>query len=95
MLLIDVTIIGAIPWAGDGGIIAQYEGGVTVMALFCTELVGQAFAQFFVVVVVVTIFGSCFSLVLGYAAIPYVAACRDAPLFIPRDPPTHCLWAGE
>merc|ERR1719228_97907 len=45
-----------------------------IMAIFCETYMGRGFAIFFTIVVAVTIFGSCFSFMIGLAQIPYTAA---------------------
>lgn len=38
------------------------------------QMFGKGFAVFFTLVVIYCIYGSCFSLMLGFAQIPYAAA---------------------
>lgn len=45
-----------------------------IMALFCEKLVNRDFGIFFTFVVIYCIFGSCYSLMLGFAQVPYAAA---------------------
>jgi len=45
-----------------------------IMALFCEKLVNRNFGIFFTLVVIYCIFGSCYSLMLGFAQVPYAAA---------------------
>jgi APA family basic amino acid/polyamine antiporter len=45
-----------------------------IMAIFCQELVNRNFGIFFTFVVIYCIFGSCYSLMLGFAQVPYAAA---------------------
>lgn len=70
-----LAVLGYLPWQG---VVAQVESGGNesnyIMATFCERMVSKSFAVFFVVVVVVTIFGSCFSLILGYTNVPFAAA---------------------
>lgn len=79
-----IAVIAAIPWDGPDGFVALYneelKGGNAIMGVFCERLIGEGFAVFFVLVVMYTIFGSCFSLLLGYASIP-MAAAREGHFF--------------
>jgi amino acid transporter len=74
------AIVGVVPWYGEDGFVEKVLSGHSaanyVMSTFTEILFGRPFAIFFTLVVVYTIFGSCFALLLGYAFIPYSAA-RD------------------
>jgi len=75
-----LAIAGVVPWYGPDGfvekVLSGHKSANYVMSTFCEILFGRPFAIFFTIVVVYTIFGSCFALLLGYAFIPYSAA-RD------------------
>lgn len=75
-----LAIAGVVPWYGPDGfvdkVLTGHKSANYVMSTFCEILFGRPFAIFFTIVVVYTIFGSCFALLLGYAFIPYSAA-RD------------------
>lgn len=70
-----LAILGYLPWQD---VVAQLESGANesnyIMAMFCERMISKGFAVFFVIVVTITIFGSCFSLVLGYVNVPFAAA---------------------
>jgi regulator of replication initiation timing len=77
--LVDIAVIGSLEWNPDkGGYVKLVTSGDDsanyIMALFCETHIGRGFAIFFTVVVAVTIFGSCFSFMIGLAQIPYTAA---------------------
>merc|ERR550525_1688709 len=68
-----------LPWdPAVGGFVGlvQEEGNAAayIMAIFCEKMFGRGFAIFFTFVVIYCIYGSCFSLMLGFAQIPYAAA---------------------
>jgi amino acid transporter len=77
-LAIIVAVAGVVPWDGDDGFVAKVVAGDPsanyIMSSFCEILFGRPFAMFFTLVVMYTIFGSVFALLLGYAFIPYAAA---------------------
>merc|ERR1719499_1234271 len=79
--LVDVAVIGSLEWdpnADPPGYVELVTSGAEsanfIMALFCETHISRNFAIFFTIVVVVTIFGSCFSFMIGLAQIPYTAA---------------------
>lgn len=77
--LVDVAVIGSLEWDPDkGGYVELVTSGAEsanyIMAIFCETHIGEGFAIFFSIVVIVTIFGSCFSFMIGLAQIPYTAA---------------------
>jgi len=77
--LVDVAVIGSLEWdPSKGGYVELVTSGSNsanyIMALFCETHISRAFAIFFTIVVVITIFGSCFSFMIGLAQIPYTAA---------------------
>jgi len=77
---VDVAVIGSLPWSADeeSGYVRLVTSGDNsanyIMALFCETHVGSGFAIFFTIIVAITIFGSCFSFMIGLAQIPYTAA---------------------
>jgi len=78
-LLVDVAVIGSLPWKEeDDGYVALVKGGADganyIMAIFCETHISYEFAVFFTLIVCITIFGSCFSFMIGLAQIPYTAA---------------------
>ncbi|KAJ8603315.1 hypothetical protein CTAYLR_009034 [Chrysophaeum taylorii] len=80
--LVYVAIVGVLPWDGDDGFVKRCSDRdqCYVAALFAERIVGQNFARAFALVVSLTIFGSCFALLVGYATVPY-AASRDSLFF--------------
>lgn len=77
--LVDVAVIGSLEWdPAKGGYVELVTSGAEsanyIMALFCETHVSRGFAIFFSIIVVITIFGSCFSFMIGLAQIPYTAA---------------------
>merc|ERR1719238_1498967 len=79
--LVDVAVIGSLEWgpvADPPGYVELVTSGAEsanyIMALFCETHVSRGFAIFFTFIVVITIFGSCFSFMIGLAQIPYTAA---------------------
>jgi len=82
--LVYLAVMGFLPWSGEDGftklVDADSDSANYIMAIFCEKLAGRGFAIFFTIVVVYTIFGSCFALLLGYAAVPYAAA-KDGYFF--------------
>eukprot|EP01062_Namystynia_karyoxenos_P046312 TRINITY_DN34659_c0_g1_i1.p1 TRINITY_DN34659_c0_g1~~TRINITY_DN34659_c0_g1_i1.p1 ORF type:complete len:705 (+),score=203.79 TRINITY_DN34659_c0_g1_i1:85-2199(+) len=83
-LLVDASIISYLPWDGDDGIVALVKSNDPranqIMGLFAEKAFGRQFAVGFTLLVMYTIFGSSFSLMVGYAAIP-AAAARDGTFF--------------
>lgn len=77
--LVDVAVIGSLEWNPDNdGYVKLVTSGDDsanyIMALFCETHIGEGFAIFFTIIVAITIFGSCFSFMIGLAQIPYTAA---------------------
>merc|ERR1719495_218765 len=77
--LVDVAVIGSLEWDPDkGGYVELVTSGADsanyIMALFCETHISRAAAIVFTIIVVITIFGSCFSFMIGLAQIPYTAA---------------------
>lgn len=93
--LVDTAIIGSLEWRPehDGYVKLVTSGDESanyIMALFCETHVGHHFAIFFTIAVAVTIFGSCFSFMIGLAQIPYTAA-KDGYFyeFLAHEHPVH------
>merc|ERR1719242_3029304 len=93
--LVDVAVIGSLEWDPDkGGYVELVTSGAEsanfIMALFCETHIGRGFAIFFTIIVVITIFGSCFSFMIGLAQIPYTAA-KDGYFydFLAHEHPVH------
>jgi len=77
--LVDVAVMGSLEWRAEhGGYVRLVQSGDNsanyIMAIFCETHISRSFAIFFTLVVAVTIFGSCFSFMIGLAQIPYTAA---------------------
>merc|ERR1719336_3622450 len=77
--LVDVAVIGSLEWDPTVGgyvelVTSGSESANYIMAVFCEERISREFAIFFSLIVVITIFGSCFSFILGLAQVPYTAA---------------------
>merc|ERR1719242_2036080 len=84
--LVDIAVIGSLEWDPDkGGYVELVTSGAEsanfIMALFCETHISRGFAIFFTIIVVVTIFGSCFSFMIGLAQIPYTAA-KDGYFYV-------------
>jgi len=78
-LLVDVAVIASLNWDPDSGgyvelVTSGAESANFIMAIFCEELISREFAIFFTFIVAITIFGSCFSFIIGLAQVPYTAA---------------------
>eukprot|EP00494_Astrolonche_serrata_P030096 UN30363 len=77
--LVDIAVIGSLEWdPNKGGYVELVTSGSDsanyIMALFCETHISREFAIAFTVIVCITIFGSCFSFMIGLAQIPYTAA---------------------
>jgi len=76
--LVDVAVIGSLEWEGDEGYVKNVldddASANYIMATFCQTHINREFAIFFTLIVCITIFGSCFSFMIGLAQIPYTAA---------------------
>merc|ERR1719266_2147650 len=79
--LVDVAVIGSLEWdpmADPPGYVELVTSGAEsanyIMALFCETHISREFAIFFTLIVSITIFGSCFSFIIGLAQVPYTAA---------------------
>jgi len=74
-----IAVMAYLPWDPKvGGYVALVENdgdaAAYIMATFCEQMIGRKFAIFFTFVVIYCIYGSCFSLMLGFAQIPYAAS---------------------
>jgi len=74
-----LSVMAFLPWdPADGGYVGLVQGegnaAAYIMSTFCEKMIGRNFAIFFTFVVIYCIYGSCFSLMLGFAQIPYAAA---------------------
>merc|ERR1719433_2042856 len=77
--LVDVAVIGSLEWDPDKGgyvelVTSESEAANYIMALFCETHISRLAAVIFTLLVCITIFGSCFSFMIGLAQIPYTAA---------------------
>eukprot|EP00485_Elphidium_margaritaceum_P001651 CAMPEP_0202691058 /NCGR_PEP_ID=MMETSP1385-20130828/5878_1 /ASSEMBLY_ACC=CAM_ASM_000861 /TAXON_ID=933848 /ORGANISM="Elphidium margaritaceum" /LENGTH=430 /DNA_ID=CAMNT_0049346403 /DNA_START=17 /DNA_END=1306 /DNA_ORIENTATION=- len=78
-ILVNIAVLGYLPWdPAQGGFVLlvqeELDSSNYIMAIFAEKLWGRGFAIFFVIIVLVTIYASCFALMLGYAMIPAAAA---------------------
>lgn len=73
-----LAVLGYLPWDGPDGVVPlAEEGGASsnyIMAVFCERMFSRGLAVAFALVVVVTIFGSCVALLMGYTMVLYAAA---------------------
>lgn len=74
-----IAVMAYLPWDPKvGGYVALVDGdgdaAAYIMSTFCERMIGRKFAIFFTFVVIYCIYGSCFSLMLGFAQIPYAAS---------------------
>jgi len=74
-----IAVMAYLPWdEAVGGYVGLVKGdgnaAAYIMSIFCEQMIGRNFAIFFTFVVIYCIYGSCFSLMLGFAQIPYAAA---------------------
>jgi len=77
--LVDIAVIGSLEWDPKKGgyvelVTSDADAANYIMALFCETHISRGFAIFFTIIVCITIFGSCFSFMIGLAQIPYTAA---------------------
>merc|ERR1719242_747653 len=86
--LVDIAVIGSLEWdpmATPPGYVNLVTSGADsanyIMAIFCEQMISRDFAIFFTIIVVITIFGSCFSFMIGLAQIPYTAA-KDGYFYV-------------
>jgi len=74
-----LAVMAYLPWDPEvGGFVKLVQdednNAGYIMALFCEKLVNRNFGIFFTFVVIYCIFGSCYSLMLGFAQVPYAAS---------------------
>jgi amino acid transporter len=74
-----LSVMSYLPWdPAEGGFVKLVDEGSNnaayIMAIFCQKLVNRNFGIFFTFVVIYCIYGSCYSLMLGFAQVPYAAA---------------------
>jgi len=74
-----IAVMAYLPWdPAVGGYVGLVNGdgdaAAYIMSTFCEKMIGRKFAIFFTFVVIYCIYGSCFSLMLGFAQIPYAAS---------------------
>jgi len=73
--LVYIAVAGFLPWTFFVTLVdVEDDSANYIMSIFAEELWGGGFAIFFTFVVLFTIFGSCFALMIGYAHVPYAAA---------------------
>eukprot|EP01062_Namystynia_karyoxenos_P025120 TRINITY_DN19857_c0_g2_i1.p1 TRINITY_DN19857_c0_g2~~TRINITY_DN19857_c0_g2_i1.p1 ORF type:complete len:640 (+),score=229.63 TRINITY_DN19857_c0_g2_i1:84-1922(+) len=77
-LAVYLAVIAAVPWDGPDGFARKVDEGDDsanyIMATFGEHIGGRGLAYIMCVLVILTIFGSCFAQLLGYSQIPYAAA---------------------
>eukprot|EP00240_Pyramimonas_obovata_P002916 CAMPEP_0118921752 /NCGR_PEP_ID=MMETSP1169-20130426/928_1 /TAXON_ID=36882 /ORGANISM="Pyramimonas obovata, Strain CCMP722" /LENGTH=677 /DNA_ID=CAMNT_0006862529 /DNA_START=333 /DNA_END=2363 /DNA_ORIENTATION=+ len=83
-LAVYLAVLGYLPWDGADGFVQMMDDhgdtGNYIMSIFYERLAGRGVGIVFTLVVVITIFGSCFSLLLGYSQVPYSSA-KDGSFF--------------
>jgi amino acid transporter len=72
-LLMNVSVLGVIPWQEMGSSI-HAQGKFAVVALVMQRTLGSVAARTIAVLVMWTAFASVFALLLGYSRVPYAAA---------------------
>ncbi len=78
-LLINLSIIGVVPWT-EFVPADQHPESKFVVSVFMERLYGSKVASVFTALICWTAFGSVFALLLGYSRIPYAAA-QDGAFF--------------
>eukprot|EP01084_Bolivina_argentea_P152314 265720_1 len=78
-ILVNISVLGYLPWdPKQNGFVQLVQDDLDssnyIMAIFAEKFAGKGFAIFFVIIVLITIYASCFALMLGYAMIPAAAA---------------------
>jgi len=75
-LIVYVAVLGVLDWRVFQETYTDDFDGIQVgiMSLFFEEVIGKGFAQFFTVVVVITIFGSVYSMMAGFQHLLYAGA---------------------
>jgi amino acid transporter len=79
-LMVEISVIGVVPWTEirDNTIPAQYPIAYFLEAAFPAAINWLPYV--FVILLVLTVYGSSFALLLGYSRIPYAAA-KDGNFF--------------
>jgi amino acid transporter len=72
-LLMNVSVLGVIPWQEMSSSLNQ-QGRYAIVALVMQRTLGQTAARIIAVLVMWTAFASVFALLLGYSRVPYAAA---------------------
>lgn len=78
-LLLNVSVLGVIPWRQIVGAGAS-QSNLSVIATMMQHIYGSWAGYFVAVLVIWTAFASVFTLLLGYSRVPYAAA-RDGEFF--------------
>ena len=78
-ILINLSIIGVVPWR-EFVPASEHPQSDFIVSSFMERLYGPKVATFFTFLILWTAFGSVFALLLGYSRIPYAAA-RDGYFF--------------
>eukprot|EP00633_Aureoumbra_lagunensis_P002930 CAMPEP_0197288224 /NCGR_PEP_ID=MMETSP0890-20130614/5229_1 /TAXON_ID=44058 ORGANISM="Aureoumbra lagunensis, Strain CCMP1510" /NCGR_SAMPLE_ID=MMETSP0890 /ASSEMBLY_ACC=CAM_ASM_000533 /LENGTH=289 /DNA_ID=CAMNT_0042758769 /DNA_START=896 /DNA_END=1765 /DNA_ORIENTATION=- len=91
-----IAVLAALPWDGNNGFVARCSrrDQCYVGALFAEKVTSSnLFARVFALLVALTIFGSSFALLVGYATIP-AAAAKDGLFFswFAKDDGTRSLY---
>jgi amino acid transporter len=72
-MLINLSIIGVVPWR-EFVPAADHPQSRFIVSVFMEKIYGRAVATFFTAAILWTALGSVFALLLGYSRIPYAAA---------------------
>jgi amino acid transporter len=72
--LINLSIIGVIPWREFVPAEAHPDRADFIVSIFMEKIYGSKVASLFTMMILWTAFGSVFALLLGYSRIPYAAA---------------------
>jgi amino acid transporter len=80
-LLVNLSIVGVVPWR-DFVPAEAHPQSAFVVSVFMEKIYGSRVATIFTVMVLWTAFGSVFALLLGYSRVPYAAA-REGYFFAP------------
>ncbi|MFO1498271.1 MAG: APC family permease [Verrucomicrobiota bacterium] len=72
-ILINLSIIGVVPWR-EFVPASEKPSANFIVSIFMERIYGSKVASLFTLMVLWTAFGSCFALLLGYSRIPYAAA---------------------
>jgi len=79
LIAIYVAVLGYLPYNGDSTY-AGYANEDHIMSSFAYRFGGKHFAYLFTSIVILTLFGRCFALLIGYIQLPCVAA-KDGMFF--------------